>query len=76
MEKMSDDRFYPRPANVSELSEDHKAMIHDLRDAFDNAGAWLEKLPDPRYRSIAITLLEQSAAMATKAITHQDCDKW
>lgn len=58
--------FYSQP-----IPDQHVETLGDVRNAFAGLADALEaKLPDGRYKSTVKTLLEQAAAMATKAFTH------
>lgn len=59
-------RFRPR---YRALSEDEKLLHDDLKDAYADVEHLIERIPAGRYRSLAITALEESCMWAVKELT-------
>lgn len=62
------DKFFSRS-----IAEQHTHKLILMRGAFGNLATELEKLlPDGRYKEMVLTDLEKTAAMATKAFSHNE----
>lgn len=59
-------RFRPR---YRALSDDEKAVHDNLKDAYAEVEALIDQLPSGRYKSLALTALEESCMWAVKQLT-------
>lgn len=59
-------RFRPR---YRALSDEEKTLLDDLKDAYAKVESIIELIPAGRYRSLAVTALEESCMWAVKELT-------
>lgn len=59
-------RFRPR---YRALTDAEKALHDDIKDTFEQVEQLIEKLSDGRYKSLALTALEESCMWAIKQLT-------
>jgi hypothetical protein len=65
-EELSVSRFRPR---YRALSEAEKSIHDEVKDAFAAAEKQIERIKPGRYRSLALTALEESCMWAIKELT-------
>lgn len=52
-----------------ELSDAEKATMNDIKVVADSLFSAMSSVPDSRYKSLAVTALEQAVMWAVKGIT-------
>lgn len=63
---MENSRFRPR---YRDLTDEEKAKLDAIKDAYAEVERLVESLPAGRYRALAITALEESCMWAVKELT-------
>lgn len=52
-----------------ELSVQEKNLVEDVKSSAETLESLMALVPDPRYRALALTALEEAVMWATKGIT-------